>query len=214
MKKFLITRPEHDDTTHYLSNWSKECISEAKKRDIQVFDLNRERATRKETESVLTKRKPQLVCLNGHGTFDKVGGHKDEVLIQAGENEDLLKNSIIYALSCQSGKTLGPSSIESGAKAYIGYKDDFIFAYNPKMMTKPTKDLTASLFLKPSNELINSLVKGKTVEEARKRSQQMSKKHLRKLMSSQSSEEDASLIRYIWWNMRNQVDHGDSKAKI
>ena len=38
-KSFLITRPEHDDTTHYLSYWSKELIEIAKKKRIAVFDL-------------------------------------------------------------------------------------------------------------------------------------------------------------------------------
>ncbi|MFQ5620487.1 MAG: hypothetical protein ACE5FT_01430 [Candidatus Nanoarchaeia archaeon] len=42
MKKFLITRPEHDDTTHYLSNWSALSIKEAKKQNLQVYDLNRD----------------------------------------------------------------------------------------------------------------------------------------------------------------------------
>ena len=33
---YLITRPEHDDTTHYLSNWSKETIKIAENQGWKV----------------------------------------------------------------------------------------------------------------------------------------------------------------------------------
>jgi len=35
----LITRPDHDVTTRYLSAWSKEIIELADKKNIQVMDL-------------------------------------------------------------------------------------------------------------------------------------------------------------------------------
>ena len=42
----LITRPEHDFTTRYLSKWSEEIIGEAEKKHIEVIDLNGEKAER------------------------------------------------------------------------------------------------------------------------------------------------------------------------
>ena len=55
MTEMLITRPEHDKTTHYLSNWSKEIIDIAEGKNIKVFDLNREKAIRANVEVRLKK---------------------------------------------------------------------------------------------------------------------------------------------------------------
>jgi hypothetical protein len=46
MKKLLITLPEHDEATYYLSVWSEPIIKEAEKRGIQVLKLKRERANK------------------------------------------------------------------------------------------------------------------------------------------------------------------------
>ena len=47
MKKLLIIRPEHDDTTYYLSNWSKNTINFAQSKGIKVLDLPKKRANKK-----------------------------------------------------------------------------------------------------------------------------------------------------------------------
>ena len=212
-KKLLITRPEHDDTTHYLSNWSKKAIDIAQSKGIKILDMPKKRANKLEVTSMISKQKPELIIFNGHGDDNVVGGHKDEPLIIEGKNERLLKEKITYAISCKSAKKLGPKSISSGAKTYIGY-DDFVFIYNPDKITHPLDDETAKLFLAPSNELIISLIKGNTTEEACKRSKQFFNNNIKKLLSSESSKEDASMIRYLWWDMNHQVCLGDKKATI
>lgn len=211
-KKLLITRPEHDDTTHYLSNWSKEIITEAKSKGIDVLDLHKKRANKIEVTSMLSKQKPGLVIFNGHGGDNVVGGDQKEPLIIGGNNESLLKDKITYAISCKSAKKLGPKSINAGAKAYIGYDDDFIFIYNPNKITHPLKDDTAKLFLGPSNELTISLIKGNNVEESCKRSKQHFQENINKLLSSESTEQETSMARYLWWDMVHQVCHGNEKA--
>ena len=211
-KKLLITRPEHDHTTHYLSNWSKEVITEAKSRGIVVLDLHKKRANKTEVTSMLSKQKPRLVIFNGHGGDNVIGGEQKEPLIIADNNEALLKDKITYAISCKSAKKLGPKSIDSGAKAYIGYDDDFIFVYNPNKISRPLKDNTAKLFLEPSNELTISLIKGNNVEDSCKRSKQHFQENIKKLLSSESTEEETSIARYLWWDMVHQVCHGDKKS--
>ncbi len=208
----LITRPEHDDTTHYLSYWSKNSIEIAQARGITVFDLSREKANRNKTEGILAKQNPKLVIFNGHGKEDAVRGHKNEPLIIAKQNETLLKEKITYAISCRSGKKLGPESIKQGAKAYLGYEEDFIFFYEPKKITEPLNDKTAELFLEPSSEAILSLIKGNTVEEAEKRTKNMFKENMKKLLSSESTNADASMARYLWWNMKHLSVYGDKTA--
>ena len=80
----LMTRPEHDDTTYYLSSWSKEVLEFAENKGLNVFDLHREKANREEVEKKLRKFSPKLVVLNGHGDEDTVAGHKNQPLIRAG----------------------------------------------------------------------------------------------------------------------------------
>lgn len=202
---FLITRPEHDDTTYYLSSWGKEVIEVAKDRNINVIDLKKDRANRKEVISIIKKKNPSFVVFNGHGNYDSIAGHKNEILIKAGENEKLLKAKIVYAISCKSAKQLGPKSMKAGALDYIGYDEDFIFVYDPKFITHPSKDGTVKLFLEPSNEIIISILKGNSTKIAVKRSQHLFKKNISKLLSSEASPEDITYAKYLWWDRKHQV---------
>ena len=211
-KSFLITRPNHDDTTHYLFYWSKQLIEFAKKKGIFVFDLLGKKANKEEFTSYIHKKNPSLIILNGHGAEDMVTGHDMQTIIKVGENDILLKSRITYAISCRSAKKLGPESIKSGAKAYIGYSDDFIFFYEPTKITNPLNDNTARLFLEPSNELVSSLLKGNTVGESCERSKGHFRDNIKKLLTSESSDESQVYVRYLWWNMRNQACLGDKNA--
>jgi len=76
-----------------------------------------------------------------------LGNSPDEILVEVGENEYILKDTIVFSLSCSSAKRLGISSIKAGAKAYIGYNEDFIFAYTDGFLTRAEQDPLAKLFL-------------------------------------------------------------------
>ncbi|MBU4245715.1 MAG: hypothetical protein ABIF85_03650 [Nanoarchaeota archaeon] len=211
-KTYLVTRPEHDTTTHYLSYWNKEMINAAQKKGMKVLDLNREDANRQKFESMIIKMSPNLVVLNGHGDDNTVTGHNNQPLVKAGENESLLKSKIVYALSCRSAKILGPKSVESGAISYTGYDDDFIFSYEPENISRPLHDGTAKLFLEPSNLFVDSLIKGNTVDESRKRTENLLRKNLVKSLGSTIA--DASLARFLWWDLRHFVSHGNMDATL
>jgi hypothetical protein len=211
-KSFLVTRPEHDDTTHYLSHWAQIPIDLAKRKGIQVIDCRREKANADNVSSILSKREPSLVFLNGHGGDASVTGHKMEELVIKGKNEQLLNGKIVYALSCNSAKELGPASIKSGTKTYIGYDDEFIFVYNPLKITTPLKDETAALFLEPSTEVIISLLKENSCYKAKENSRHMFIDRINKLLTSETTKEDTSMVRYLWWDMTHQVLHGDGEA--
>lgn len=208
-KSFLITRPEHDDTTHYLSNWSKQILRLADNKGIKFFDLHKIRANLKEVQGIISKKNPELIIFNGHGNTNLITGHNSEILIKLGKNENLLNSRIIYAISCKSAKELGP---KCKAKAFIGYDDDFVFVYEPNNITHPLEDKTAGLFLKPSNELMSSLIKGNSAGEAYMRSQKLLRENFNKLLTSEASAESAGLARYVLWDMRHQVCIGDKEA--
>ena len=84
--------------------------------------------------------------------------------------------------------------------------------YDKNRITSPLKDETAKLFLEPSNELIISLLKENSAGESYKRSQIHFRNNFMKLLSSEASEEDAALARYLWWDMTHQVCLGDKSA--
>ncbi len=211
-KNVLVTRPEYDYTTRYISAWSKKVIVFARSKGDLVIDLFQKRATKKEFESIIHKKNPSLVIINGHGNDRLICGQDGRVLIEAGVNDDILKSRIVYALSCRSAKILGSKSIGSGVLAYIGYVEDFIFMYSNEKRGRPIEDKTAELFLKPSNQVAISLLKGHTAGEAHQSSKEFFLRNMRKLLTSESSSIDSSALRYLFWNMQHQVCLGDQFA--
>ena len=208
-KKYLVTRPEYDETTHYLSKWCEKTIEFAEQKGIKVLDLQGSKANRKETEAMLNQS-PELVVLNGHGTDTLVYGHEHQPIIVADENENLLKSKIVYALSCKSAKTLGMKSVNAGAINYTGYDEDFVMLHETDKVSRPLSDNLAKLFLEPSNLLIISLLKGNTVEEAKQKAEDVMRKNV---LSSLNSPEPY-LTRYLWWNLKHFVTNGKTDARI
>ena len=210
----LATRPKDDLTTNYLFYWAGLVIEETIRKGCQIFDLKEKRANRKEFCGIINKIKPELLFLNGHGNRNVITGHDQEILIQSDDNEDITKGSIVYALSCRAAEILGLKCVQKGAKSFIGYKNDFIFLTEQSFITHPLSDRTAALFLRPSNLIVTSLIKGKTVIDSCKRSQDEFKRNIRKLSTSESPQEDKSSIRFLLWDMQAQVCLGNPEAKI
>jgi hypothetical protein len=211
-KRLLITRPEYDTATFYLSKWSERVLEFARERDIEILDLVRENANRNKVEGMIRSKEPKLIIFNGHGDRDLIKGNNGEVLVNAGKNEMLLKSKITYAISCKSALELGERSVKEGALAYLGYNDDFIFVFDKNKTATPLKDEFAKMFMEPSNELILSLIKGNTVGESYKRSQLKFKENIQKLLTSEAPLGSENQIRYLFWDMKHQVMLGDIRA--
>ena len=212
MGTLLITRPEHDPATHCLSKWSEKIIDAAKKKNINVIDLHREKANRDRVAGTLKKGIAKLVVLNGHGSDSTVHGHDNEVILKE-DDGDVVKDKIIYARSCRSAKILGQNSVEQGALAYLGYEEDFIVV-TAGPTTRPLQDKTAELFLEPSNYIPISLLKGHTTGEANSRSKNMFRKNIEKLIIAGPTSSDYQTIRGLLWDMTNQVCLGNQAAKF
>lgn len=213
-KILLITAPDHDITTRYLSVWSGKILELADKKNIQVINLKRKKANAIELKSRLLKMKPLFVVFNGHGNNSCITGYENKVLIQAGDNEDLLKYKIIYAISCRSAVKLGVKSIKAGALAYIGYVGDFIFCHDDRKVSRPLHDKVVKLFLEPSNQVAVSLIKGNKSEEASKRSKKFFMRNIQKMLSSAASPESSQYAKFLWWDMKHQVCLGDGSSKF
>lgn len=210
-KLLLITRPNYEITTRYLFAWSGIVVDMAKTRGIDVVELKNNKANRIEFESRLVKLKPRLVIINGHGSDTCVTGHDGEVLIEAGQNENILHSKIIYSLSCNSASCLGIESVKAGALCYIGYKTEFTFFHQNKI-THPLDDDIAKLFLDPSNQVAVSLLKGNKTQDAIRKSRKMSIKNIQKLLNSAASKESVLYAKFLWANMHHQVCLGDQDA--
>ncbi|MBU4347761.1 hypothetical protein L6249_02155 [Candidatus Parcubacteria bacterium] len=211
-KILLITAPDHDATTRYLSAWSSKILELAGKKNIQVINLKRKKANIKELKSRILKMKPLFVIFNGHGSNNCVTGYENEVLIQSGRNEKLLKEKIVYAISCRSAAELGPESVNAGALTYIGYANDFIFCHDDHKISRPLSDQIAKLFLDPSNQVAVSLIKGNTSETSSRQSKKFFLRNIQKLLSSEASQESSQYAKFLWWDMKHQVCLGDGSS--
>ncbi len=210
----IITRPEYDVSTRYLSAWSNEIIKEAKRKNIHVIDLRGDRARRKAFEGRVAKKDPALVILNGHGNKYCVTGHDEDILVQVGDNSEILRNRITYAVSCSSASVLGKEVATFPRTAYIGYVDDFVFPLSQHHIQKPMQDERAGRCLRVSNYVVLSLLKGHSCIEAVERSKRMAQSEINSLLTSARDAEAAFDARILWWNLRNQVCLGDGSKKI
>ncbi|MBP9864066.1 hypothetical protein KBC54_01275 [Patescibacteria group bacterium] len=210
----IITRPEHDPTTRYISAWSEAVIEAAKSANYQCVDLYREKANRKDFEGRVEKLDPELVVLQGHGNEECVTGHDDEPLVTLGDNDELLAGRVTYAVSCDAAKELGQKVAQNAGSTFIGYDDKFVFVQQHEKWHRPLEDDRAKPFMEMSNQVPLGLLKGRSAGEAYQRSQEVGKTHLRRLMASSSNPDALFDARHLWWNLKHQVCLGDESRKI
>ena len=168
MNKFtiLITQPNFDKTTRYVSVWSEEVEGFSNSRGHKTITLKGKRANKEEFESVVQKIEPQLIMFNGHGNDNQIDGQGNEILLESESDQSIMRDRIIYALSCSAAKFLGHICIDKGTKVFIGYKEDYIFIHNYLKISRPREDKRAELFFGPSNLIPISLIKGNSVTES------------------------------------------------
>lgn len=214
-KILLVTRPNHDLTVRYLSAWGQKVITEAEKKGIKILELKNKRANKQELEKMIKKHNPALIFLNGHGDKNSVCGQDDKNLVSLDDkNEKILSGSITYALACQSAKGLGVQATKDNFGAFIGYQEDFYFYYDQTKVTRPLEDGIAKLFLEPSNQVVVSLLKGNTASNSNLNSRKFFARNIQKLLSSEASLESGQYIKYLWWDMKNQVCLGNGDYKF
>lgn len=213
-KKLLITRPRHDCIVEYLHFWSNEIIQFAEKYDIRVLDCEAKDANRETVCLYLEKQSPEFVVFNGHGDQTTITGHKDEELIKSGVNEDLLKSKIIYAISCKVAARLGEDMCKKGAKAFIGYEQDFGFVTEALREGCPHKDKFSEPFKQASNAVAFSIIKGNSAGEAFKKSQRTYDELIRKYSTRDVNREDKEIRFWLFWDKFFQRMVGDDTAII
>lgn len=231
-KILFVTQPQHDTMTSYLMEYSKEYADFAHKKGFEVIAFSEERCSRKQVESLISGKNPQLVILNGHGSPEAICGRRssgnksikcltiednleDEIIIDM-KNKDILKSKITYSLACASAKNIGRCVAELDQKtAFIGYEDDLIILTNTWHECKPREDDVARAFLEPSNQLVISLLKGHDVETACKKSQECFQKWLDYFQSDKIDIRTSQSIAWILYdNMKCQIFHGNARLSL
>ncbi len=213
-KLFLITVPEHDEAMFYCAEWSNEIIDYAEERGFKVIRLSKEKVNRINFESYLKKQEPKFVMFNGHGGDDRIMGYDKEILLQKGENEEIMKNKLIYARSCSSLTELADACIDNGSNGFIGYSLPFTFISDPTRTAHPLKDEFAKPCLKTSNSVPFSLLKGNSISEAVEKA----KGEMKALLIYWETRDDLVEAPYVatclFWNMVGLGYRGKSSARL
>ncbi len=208
----IITLPKWDNVTEYLSQFSDQILREAEDKAIKCKTLDGKNANKSNFEKVIKNLDYNLVVFNGHGSPSSIKGHRDEVIIEVGVNENWLKGRIVYARACEAGAVLGKSCVKNDENGcFIGYNFPFVFWADKTWDSVPQKDETARLFLEPSNMVPVSLIKGNTAKEAHKNSRMYILKNLKKEIKKNTND-TPMIIEGLLNNYYGQVLLGNANA--
>ena len=198
----IVTRPDYDMVTKYISAWTQGVVDMAEAKGLKVADLKGSKATRANLESYANRHAPVFIFLNGHGNAEVVTGHNNESLL---DSESNVCTDIIYARSCEAAQILGPRLVARSVKFFIGYTRKFIFSYDIEKVHNPLEDHVAGLFLAPSNLVATTIIKGHSVGEANSRSKEAMYRNFKIMIASTSTFEERFLARWLWSNIQSQV---------
>lgn len=123
-------------------------------------------ATPRETREAILAGNPSLLGLEGHGAPGALALQDKRVFLSAEDHRSLslLGDRVVLALSCYTARLLGRLAIDYGAKAYIGWSEEFLFA--SETIGDPFTDKYAWMFFKPVAEALVMLCAGKPAETA------------------------------------------------
>ena len=212
-KGILLTLPRYDIVTEYLSSYSGAIERISEEKGIFIKSLEGPKANKIEFEKTLVKLDCKFTILNGHGSDDCITGDKGEILIRTGENEQILKDRIVYARSCEAAAVLGEECIKDSEGCFIGYVLPFEFYFNSEWAGNPMKDNTARLFLESSNLVPISIIKGNSTEEAHERSKSKMLKNIKKVLREKTNE-SFSIAESLWNNYLGQKLLGNRHARL
>jgi len=207
----LITLPDFDRATHFLSAWSKEIIDDAEKRAIKVLEVKEPNIIMKNVNSLLDKQKPQLVILNGHGTINKIEGQNKEWIIIRGKNHQKLRNKIVFARSCSAASGIGIELEGNNTGCFIGYQEDYAIIPDRHGMSRPNQNRSSKPFKESSNIIPLMLLAGKTANEAVEESKKIMENYLE---NQYMIDEDPRIFDVLAWNLSILTCVGNENATI
>ena len=188
----IIIRAKHDIQTSYTYSWSNEIIKTAEKNQFDVVKIEGQDITENSLRSRIENKKPKFIFFNGHGNTTSLFNNDEEPFIDK-KSSDVFKNTVTFARACNCLEELGKSAVKKDCKAFIGYKKPFWVARNHKFECQPLKDNVAKPVFECSNVIAEELIKGKTVDEAVRKSHEKSADSILELIYSKEPLAAASL---------------------
>jgi hypothetical protein len=156
----------------------------------------------------LTAPQSDIIIGVGHGDKTTFTGQSEAVILEVGKyNRREIKGKVIKLLSCQTGSVLGPDLVQNGAKAFLGYSDDYVWVMDSDLASKPWADDLAATSLMPVIDGLNALLDGKTAEEA-------FNVELQGYAKNTEVEEDELVKSCLEFNQDNAVLLGDTTARV
>lgn len=198
-KTILITRPNCDCVTRYFYYWAKGPIQKAKDKMMGILDLKVERANEKDFKRAM-KKNPSLVVFNGDDNLKFFGLNDDE---------GAFKSKIVCDFPSRA-RILGIKNIGTGAKAYIGFDDNFIFCCYPGRTYDPLEDKLAHFFLDSPSIIVSSLLDGLSVDESMNKAKEFLKESIEEVKYSECE----FIAPFLLWDMRHLKLIGDKNARI
>jgi len=160
------TRPNFDLPTLYCYYGHSLILEEARRIGLKVHDLPGESARKAEFEEAIRIADPLFFLGEGHGIETKFTGQHLEVLMEACVNDGLMVDRVVYLLSCFTGAELGPSCVEKGCLAFLGY--DKLFGFVIVAPYDPGTDPYARSFQLASNAIPFTLIRGGATGQAKR----------------------------------------------
>lgn len=211
----LITLPNFDPTTKYISVWNKDLIIPVMlKNSRSNLILEKKQASRSHVEYTIEKENPRLLIFNGHGDVDCICGQNNEILIKLGENDNLLNSRIVHSFTCDSANKLG---ISSKAEAFVGFNDKFFFWMSRTSVSRPLKDHLATPQIKTALIVPFEIIKGKSVDEAYNMSQNTFDSLIVEYTlnsAKYTTEEIQRVLPLLIWNKIHQKKIGNGNARL
>ena len=108
-----------------------------------------------------------LIIGTGHGDYQAYYGQNESTIWKVGDYDPRqVSGKVIKLLSCKAGAELGPDLVNHGARAFIGYDEDFLWLADPAYYPIPWDDSLAAACLMPVVISLNALLDGATCGEA------------------------------------------------
>jgi len=147
-----------------------------------------------------------LIIGTGHGSPSEFCGHANEVVMSTISVPDV-KGKVVYLVSCETAKELGPTLVQLGALAFLGFLEDVIWICDADLTSTPWADKLAEPIMMPIVDSLNTILDGKSCGEAF----QVLQDHFRDRLAVEQDEFMASLIS---WNLDSATLLGNTAAKV
>ena len=208
----IVIRANHDIQTSYLYQYSDELIKEAERKGFRVARMEGPDISEAVLRSRIRKRKPRFIFFNGHGSRTALFDNRGKTFINT-SSADVFADTVTYTIACSCLDGLGTAAIKNDCNAFIGYKKPFWIARNHKYESRPLEDNVAKPIIECSNVVVRSLIKGNSVTDAIRKSQEKAADNILKLIYSGEPLASASLQALVT-NDGALEFKGDGSAKI